>query len=374
MARRCVYVFCLFLVLAVCGCTPGVELRDRLIVQAVGVDLQNNKYALTLKVLETSGSGGEQKFEQVIMKGTGETVAEAFADIDIQQGMKIFLGNNKLIILGREVAEKGLQYAVDYFNNNRESRPTVVVVISDTTAADILTAKSNKRLIPAEAIEAKLDDERHSWPMAESELISLMEGMMLEGKDPHIPVLKVEEAGEGDQQISVYGSGVFRGDRMVDTLNLQETQVALWGTGRHQWAVVVVEDSKLGKLSLSVDSVKTRIQSQIVGGVPTFSLQTHISTALLETMNETSVVLAEEDVQRIEVLLAQQATQDLSAVFGKTIKQDSSDILGLGELLHKYEPDYWKANSTRWTDILPDIAVKIAVECDIKKVETPLKV
>ena len=83
-------VFCLPLVLTSCA-TP-INLRDRAIVQLMGIDYENGKYIVHLQQYQPSGNekgagGGENESEYV--SSEGETIFDAIKNAEAKDGNQV---------------------------------------------------------------------------------------------------------------------------------------------------------------------------------------------------------------------------------------------------------------------------------------------
>ena len=138
----------LLLAVSFCGCNyESQELKSRLIVQAVGIDaLENGGVRVTLQTLNTEMAGNPNSGANLgdiinFVTVEGETVSEAISAAAKSVGKLPLLSQNRLIVFGRETAQKGIYSDLDYFVRNADNRATVLVAVSDTTAEELVSAK-----------------------------------------------------------------------------------------------------------------------------------------------------------------------------------------------------------------------------------------
>lgn len=109
--RRWMAVVLLFAVL-LCGCMQSVELKERGIVQAIGVDYDDGFYTVTLQIFNPQSTGqtsfDASKLNNKVIQVQGSSISDALRRATLQNGRKMFLGNNKIIVIGRETAEGGI--------------------------------------------------------------------------------------------------------------------------------------------------------------------------------------------------------------------------------------------------------------------------
>ena len=128
----CLCLAVLLTVLLFSGCAP--ELYERILISAIGVDRTDAGYRITARAAKTQEDGAES-----CLSGEGRTVPEALNQLAFSTGQKPLYSHNTLVIFGMGCAQDGLNGCVDFFIRHYDSRPTVKVFLSETTAEDILT-------------------------------------------------------------------------------------------------------------------------------------------------------------------------------------------------------------------------------------------
>ena len=104
--RRIGLSLCLLLLLPLTGCMHAIRLKDRAIVQAVGIDWKDERYQLTFQYFVPEGSGGQTAFDASklnnnIIRSSGSTITEAVSQAGRDQGRQLFFGSNRIVEIGR---------------------------------------------------------------------------------------------------------------------------------------------------------------------------------------------------------------------------------------------------------------------------------
>ena len=75
--KACLLVLCMMLLLIAPGCNRVNQLNERLIVNGIGVDIEDGAYVVTTHVFdpEKASAGGEQKQDVVVATGQGKVGA-----------------------------------------------------------------------------------------------------------------------------------------------------------------------------------------------------------------------------------------------------------------------------------------------------------
>ena len=174
--RRWMAVVLLFAVL-LCGCMQSVELKERGIVQAIGVDYDDGFYTVTLQIFNPQSTGqtsfDASKLNNKVIQVQGSSISDALRRATLQNGRKMFLGNNKIIVIGRETAEGGISRVLDYFDSDHETRPGTVVLVADGRADEIVSAQINQGIVPANAIEMVVDQSLEDGSAVKSTLMQM---------------------------------------------------------------------------------------------------------------------------------------------------------------------------------------------------------
>ena len=75
-AKACFLLFCFMLLLFTPGCSQVNQLNERLIVNGIGVDIEDGAYVVTMHVFDAqrASAGGEESQDIVVVTGRGRSV------------------------------------------------------------------------------------------------------------------------------------------------------------------------------------------------------------------------------------------------------------------------------------------------------------
>ncbi|HIZ55945.1 MAG TPA: Ger(x)C family spore germination protein, partial [Firmicutes bacterium] len=150
---------CLLCAFTGCRSMGGIELKDRSIIQAIGIDKDGDQFKISLQAFSPQGEGGQtaidiSKSNAIVITGTGKTISEALVNAGLRQGKTIFFGHNRLVVLGEEMAKEGIEPIWSYFNADNYLRPNMYIIIAKgMTAEEIISAKISEGILSAENIE-----------------------------------------------------------------------------------------------------------------------------------------------------------------------------------------------------------------------------
>ena len=228
----------LFFAASVAGCAP--ELYERALISAVGVDKTEDGCRVTVRAAQANAGGTE-----ISLSGEGKTVPEALNEITRITGQQPLYSHNTLVVFGMDCAQDGLKEYLDFFLRHYDSRPTVKVFLSETTAEDILRVESAEEPRAAQIAElAKSAD--YSGLSADVNLIGLVNGTYGEGASAVVPILR------RDERIEPAGTALLHDLSLRRTLSAAELHGLLLLQGALRAGQFVVADPECGDVTLAV--------------------------------------------------------------------------------------------------------------------------
>ena len=98
------------LTLGLCGCANYIDLADRAIVQAIGIDYLPDKkaYRISMQYFNQSSEGGQNQIDKTqdnVLKsvGEGDNVFSAAKNASLLTGKDLLISENRLFIIGKEL-------------------------------------------------------------------------------------------------------------------------------------------------------------------------------------------------------------------------------------------------------------------------------
>lgn len=105
------------------SCSSSRHLKDLMLAEGMGVDLTNDgKISVTLQALNVGISNASETPQGNMTVNTdadGDTVSSALSSLGKKASKRIFFGQNKIIVLGRELAESDMEKYIDFFYKKR---------------------------------------------------------------------------------------------------------------------------------------------------------------------------------------------------------------------------------------------------------------
>lgn len=355
------------------GCWNYQELNSVAISTAIGIDKNDDgKYEVSTMVANSKkeqSSSKESESQSVIFTGIGNTIAEAFKDIDLYNPRRNYIGHVAVVVISEEVARDGLNDVLDFSARNPESTKRFQMVIAkNCKAKDILKILTPLETFSAQNIANNLKYSRDSQATSTSILYSdFIYNLLEKGINPILPsvILKGDKKdGSKDESlqqtvpdafIKINNLALFDDYKLVGFSSANESRgINLLKNSIEQLTANIKIDDEYITFRLLESDTKTKIDFK---DKPTINVEINGIATLVEDNCDHS--LTDEDVmkeienkinKKIEVL----ANQGL-----KVAKKYKTDVFGYGNLIYKNYPKYFEQFKNWDKEGFNDLEVKI---------------
>ncbi len=368
-------ILMVFLSTTVTGCWSRNEIEDLGIVSAAALDAApNDKVQLSLMILQppalaggqAGGGGGGAEEPAIIISAEGNNVAEATRNIATMLPRKIFWSHNRLILIGGDLAKRGL-HDMDYFSRERQTRLTSWVMVSSGKAADLLKVKTYMEKTAAESL-SQLNRSRVSLPIQVYEFLSALstEGVGL--VVPRVDKTPSLEAGKGKEEaLKLTGTAIFKENRLAGWANMNETRGLLWLRGEMAGGVITINDPIHAEGYISVKIRDASRKVAVISVDEGLGIRVKITTDVdVEEVQQKSQFGNPQYIKAIEEAVAKEISDrcNKSLALAKELRVDA---FSFGAEIRGNVPDYWEQVHDEWDDIFPEIPVVIEVEVNIRR-------
>lgn len=378
-------IICAVLIFSLSGCWNSRELDELAIVRGIGIDASEEEpgtVQITAQVAKAgeigsskngsskSSSGGEA-FWNVI--STGKSVFSAIREMTTTSSRKLFFPHNEILVIGRDTAESGIQKYLDFFERDPETRGKVLIAISETSAEDLLNVKAELEKIPADNISNMI--EQYSNITSQTKAVNITDfsnSYMSPSSATVAPLLKVMQ-NDQKKAVEITGTAVFKGDKMVGTLNETEGRGLLWVLGEVESGIIVVKDSEGSSVSEEIIRSKTKMTPVLEDGKIVIKIEISEEGNIGE--EEGTENLAElSQVKYLEDRISEEIESEVTAALKKARELDA-DIFGFGSAIEKKYSSKWKEIEENWDEGFKTLDVKLSVDADLRlmgKISKPL--
>lgn len=380
-----IYFLLIILITAVMFSNFGseVNISQRVIVHAMGIDSSEKGYKVTLQVFHMSGAGGDTPVDVSqpnvqIITCEGKTVSEALVDASNQLGKEVFLGHLRIICFGRGMDFSRPEELSQFALKDKNIYLGVQLCMSDSTAAEIMNTQIAWETTSAEASAKILQTNVKNSTTLECQLLDFLSCINMPHNIP-MPLIAAaktqeneggesggekdggsEQDGQQDEQIVVKGTALIKDGRLLeDHLTPEESQGAAWLCDKAERGYLVI---KHRDENINVKLTKDKTKIRLVNENGRLVYRVEITVVAHTTVD---IRGAEESVQ-VAGEVSEKMKNIMSAAENKALRENKTDIFKIWTLLRHSFPKSYLEYHDRLDEIYAvtdfDIKLKVRVE------------
>lgn len=157
-------ILIIILTLLLCtGCFDYKEINDLAIINAIGVDYENDEYVITLEILNDQIDKDSSKITSYTKVGHGKNLTSAIENAADKLSKQLIFNHIKLMILSKSIIEEKFENIVDLFLRNTYFRENFYVISATKNKPEtLLNHTTNEAPIASTAITDTLESIRYS--------------------------------------------------------------------------------------------------------------------------------------------------------------------------------------------------------------------
>ncbi|MBU7005165.1 Ger(x)C family spore germination protein [Phosphitispora fastidiosa] len=347
------------------GCWDVQEVNRRGIANAVFFGLGNPKKVKMGIALVVPGTqvppnvGTLQQFEKrnFVLSGEGDSIVEAWAQIQSNVERDIFFGQIRAIVLSDKFARENINDLLDFIGRIPLVPPKTKVLITKTDPVKLFDMKNNAN----DPIGNYVDFFAQS-PFKRSFAIPVdlwKVNSIIDKKagDIYIPMIE-----QSQNNYKIAGTAVFSRNRMVGELSMDETQTlaTIRGTDVGYQTFPMGENNyKAFKNVRSKTDITTKVSSE---GILTFDVKSKIQGILVENVPHREILLKEKkEIEKQGEMLIKRKIENLLA----KLQGLDSDPVGFGDKVRIEYPGQWK--NIDWYKVYPGAKFNVETKFTIKE-------
>ena len=351
-------IFCLGFV----GCGQSTPLKDKLIVEGIGIDVEGEDFLVTVQVYAPSGGEGSPGESQMFGE-KGTTVGEALAQIDKNLGKTSFYADTKVIVLSYEAIQRGLWNVLDVFIRSSEMGSNVCVVATKEKPSQVFSIEKEGNNMPAKVLANGLRYGRNDSAPVSGELMRVVQGLMDESVTVSIPVVKTVEK-KGKKYPVFEGILCFSGDTPAFELDETTKWTYHWMNNYDDKRSFLVQQQEETTGLLLHDS-KVLIDATVSNQIPHFDISLMVVGEVAEITEPNR--LTEQGLKDLNEKAQLQMQEMIQTALQRVVNEKGCDVFRLGKTLRKQQSKYYKSMSS-WQETMKRSTYTVQVKLELTRV------
>jgi Ger(x)C family germination protein len=323
------------------GCWDQRLLVNRTLVNGISFDLtKEGKIAASVRALNIKSMGGGQfeLFDELV-EAQRPTVVGLGVDLDSRISGEIDASKAHVLIIGEELAEKGLHPLIELFYRKRDSYLSSKIVISKGKAHEILTVEKEKSPI-AFVILQLLEGAEVDTVIPKKTTFTVWNNILDPGKDMVLPYVERVES----DKVEVAGVALFNGDQYTGTTILKEKSGILLllmnQLGKtNRMALILGPKSNRQSISFSTRDMRRNLEVQ-VGKADKIICKIDLILDI-EVISYPQDFKKQLNIKKLNQELSGELTKQAEEITNTLVKANC-DALGIGRRISSYHPESWK--------------------------------
>lgn len=377
--------------LSLCGCVNYVDLADRAIVQAIGIDYLPDKkvYRISMQYFNQSSEGGQNQIDKTqdnVLKsvGEGDNVFSAAKNASLLTGKDLLLSENRLIIIGKELRKYDLEQTMEFFIGNFHSHPQAYVAAAENTAEELLDIRFKEGSTSSQRLSDLIRNAASEGRCVYSYPYRVMTMLCTGTRSAFLPLLKTaglktdvtipkeggdsgkgggeEQSEDGETTIILDGGVIFKNGVELSQVSADTSTAVFFMTGRPSEYSFTVPLEKYAKPSITLDDITRSVTANESDGKVTFDISLKASGKIGSRGN-----IKEGDSDAVNVV-----TKAAENELGRIIKDsvipvagNSCDVFGLENTLRRCCNKFYNENKDRIGEIIADSDYNVSIDIDI---------
>lgn len=399
MRRFVIWIVIGLLSLVFIGNEQSIEISDRALVHAVGIDKDDSGYTVTLQIFTSQGSGSDTQIDPSkpntrVITNKAKTFNEAMALCENQLGNYLFIGHNQIIVLGSDTDFSQPDELLNYFIRNRENFLGVDIVLAEKTAQEILNVQISSGAITTENFKETVKMYKEKGSLIPSDMVSFLNECMKPDQSATLPIVSTKknedkkssqgegqgesggqsqggesggggQSGGGSEQQSqnttydIKETAVISGGKIVGKIDAQQAQCISLMTDKTDYGMITVKykDEDLGLL-LKVRKSKAEVfveNNKLVHNV-NISL-----TAVTENNTYT-----QKDKDNISKEVEKKLKKQCEETYAKVAGGYNADVFDLYRLVKHFQPKIYLRYQDNYQLLKDNTILQVNINCVAK--------
>lgn len=317
--------------LSACSNVEIVELNERLIIEAIGIDFSDGKYRVTIEGLDSFSAGSESNSisAPALTKCylfQGETIGMAMNSISVITGQIPLFSQARILLVGMDTAKEKLSEVLDFFRREYTTRTDILFAVAEKTAQETVSADFGKNVSAGNVLEAALSSWKYTGRSCYMPLYKFLGSISGQTDNAFCPLVGIKDNSFGDtKEINLSGTVIFGKDGQTTVISPEDTLSLMIINNNIKNGDLTAETDK-GTATLEIIDCKTKKKLNITDGKAVFDITTVLSCDIPEFQSESFGGLTKNDTEKLSEIAAETIGKMISANIDKIFYDKNYDI------------------------------------------------
>lgn len=344
-------ILIIILTLLLCtGCFDYKEINDLAIINAIGVDYENDEYVITLEILNDQIDKDSSKITSYTKVGHGKNLTSAIENAADKLSKQLIFNHIKLMILSKSIIEEKFENIIDLFLRNTYFRENFYVISATKNKPEtLLNHTTNEAPIASTAITDTLESIRYSSNTnVLKKFDEIVEEVITYGIDTCFSNITLK-----DNEFIVDGMSIFNNYSYKSNLNNEYVKIYNLLTDNFDRPTYTIN---YDNLSFTTAINNGKINTEIKNG--TINATGNLMGRIID--NDPKYNIRDpKNLERIDNDFTNLLNKKISE-FIKVLQDNNSDILGITR-------NYYKKTRTKDKDYWLKLNIKSNIKFNINK-------
>ncbi|MBC7075489.1 MAG: Ger(x)C family spore germination protein [Syntrophomonadaceae bacterium] len=372
-----------------CGCYNRLEVNNSVVVTGYGADIREGKNVFTIQMAlpQARPEGGTpQQPQSLVVSETGYGWSRTARKLFLSIPRTPLWAMATVFIVGEDLARENIGLITDFWTRNRFLRSNLILLLArGASPEEVMQVDMPPESYSAIALEKMVrTQEAQIGIYTPVTLGDFLEKLASPAIEPVIPQVVIKTEGK-QKRLKLEGSAVFKGHKMVGSLNEQETRglrymspfmisgglftVAILPNGEPGGCCYNISGELQAELenavTLELVRSQARIEPAITGDKIKMKIKIEAEGNLYEQQSSRDFA-SQEMIKKLEEAANQAIKKDIQACIGKA-QLLNSDILGYGSAVSHKFPREWERLKTNWYQSFSRVQSEISVDFKIRR-------
>jgi len=381
------------------GCNGAKELDQRANVIAIGLDTCEQEgmirisYQFAVPKMESSKEDASK--DTIILTNTAASLAEGLNLLSSEVALQPILAHVKIIVIGEEVARRGLDQVLGSLMRYREYRGAMFIVVARGTAKNFL--EKNKPVFVASMAkyyEEMLVNGQETGYFLGTTLHQYYARLKSKSGQPYIGLIAINpksnegeistqktpgertpgyRAGDiprsGGNAAEFAGTALFDSDKMVGTLSTTETRMLAILLGHYRNGFIVVEDPLDSKSIVNINlrlGSKPKISVVLVEDRPVIHVSILLEGEISSIPSGINYEQGGSSLNTLETQVTKVYSQQMMNVIKRT-QELNTDVAGFGYYLRPAFQSNKEFDGYNWNEKYSQAEVNLEIKTQIRR-------